>query len=98
MTTASEFCEYARECLEWADAAETEEQRESFLDMAKHWTLAAFRTRRRVLSGSRRATICRDARAVRSPQRAISIVEIAAVAVALVGFGVALYLLRGTFL
>lgn len=43
MTTASEFREYARECLEWADAAETEDQRESFLDMAKHWTLAAFR-------------------------------------------------------
>ncbi len=43
MTTASEFREYARECLEWADAAETEEQRESYLDMAKHWTLAAFR-------------------------------------------------------
>jgi hypothetical protein len=36
---------------------------------------------------------------VRSPrQRAISIVEITAVAVALVGFSVALYLLRGTFL
>jgi hypothetical protein len=56
--------------------------------------------RERVLSGSRRAITFREARAVRSPQRAqyISIVEIAAVAVALVGFGVALYLLRGTFL
>jgi hypothetical protein len=31
-------------------------------------------------------------------QRSTSIVEIAAVAVALVGFGVAFYLLRGTFL
>jgi hypothetical protein len=43
MTTSSEFREYARECLQWADQAETEDQRESFLDMAKHWTLAAFR-------------------------------------------------------
>jgi hypothetical protein len=43
MTTASEFREDASECLEWADGAETEDQRESFVDMAKQWTLAAFR-------------------------------------------------------
>jgi hypothetical protein len=42
MTTASEFREYAKECLAWADEAETEEQRQSFLDMARDWTLAAF--------------------------------------------------------
>ena len=35
---------------------------------------------------------------MRPHQRAVSIVEIAAVVVALVGFGMAFYLLRGTFL
>ena len=43
MTTASEFREYARECLAWADEAETDEQRQSFLNMARDWTLAALR-------------------------------------------------------
>ena len=41
MTTASEFREYAKECLAWADEAETDEQRQSFLDLARDWTLAA---------------------------------------------------------
>jgi hypothetical protein len=36
MTTASEFREYAKECLAWACEAETEDQRQS-------WTLAALR-------------------------------------------------------
>ena len=35
---------------------------------------------------------------MRSPERFVSIAEMAAVAVALVGFGVALYLLRGLFI
>jgi hypothetical protein len=43
MTTADEFREYAKECLRWADEAETDEQRQSFLDMARDWTLAAMR-------------------------------------------------------
>jgi hypothetical protein len=43
MTTANEFREYAKECLEWADQAETDDQRQSFLDMARDWTLAALR-------------------------------------------------------
>jgi hypothetical protein len=43
MTTADEFREFARECLQWADEAETDDQRQSFLDMARDWTLAAFR-------------------------------------------------------
>ena len=43
MTTASEFREYAKECLAWADEAETDSQRQSFLDMARDWTLAAMR-------------------------------------------------------
>jgi hypothetical protein len=43
MTTADEFREYAKECLQWADEAETGDQRQSFLDMARDWTLAALR-------------------------------------------------------
>ena len=41
MATADEFREYAKECLRWADEAETDDQRQSFLDMARDWTLAA---------------------------------------------------------
>jgi hypothetical protein len=43
MTTADEFRQYANECLQWADEAETDDQRQSFLDMARDWTLAAMR-------------------------------------------------------
>jgi hypothetical protein len=43
MTTASEFREYAKECLAWACEAETDDQRQSFLDMASDWTLATLR-------------------------------------------------------
>ena len=43
MTTADEFREYAKECLHWAEEAETDDQRQSFLDMARDWTLAALR-------------------------------------------------------
>jgi hypothetical protein len=41
MTTADEFSEYAKECLRWADEATTDDERQSFLDMARDWTLAA---------------------------------------------------------
>jgi hypothetical protein len=43
MTTADEFRQYAQECLQWADQAETDDERQSFLDMARDWTLAALR-------------------------------------------------------
>jgi hypothetical protein len=43
MATADEFREYAQECIQWAEEAETDEQRQSFLDMARDWTLAALR-------------------------------------------------------
>jgi hypothetical protein len=43
MTTADEYRQYANECLRFADAAETDDQRQSFLDMARDWTLAALR-------------------------------------------------------
>jgi hypothetical protein len=42
-TTANEFRDYAKECLKWADEAKTDDQRQSFLDMARDWTLAAAR-------------------------------------------------------
>jgi hypothetical protein len=41
MTTAEEYREYAKECLGWADETETDDMRQSFLDMARDWTLAA---------------------------------------------------------
>jgi hypothetical protein len=43
MTTADEYRQYAVECLRWAKEAETDEERQSFLDMARDWTLAALR-------------------------------------------------------
>ena len=43
MTTADEFRQYAQECIEWAKQAKTDDQRQSFLDMARDWTLAALR-------------------------------------------------------
>jgi hypothetical protein len=41
MTTADEYRKYAKECLKWADAAATDDMRQSFLDMASDWLLAA---------------------------------------------------------
>lgn len=43
MTTADEYRLFAWECLEWAEEAATDGERQSFLDMARDWTLAAFR-------------------------------------------------------
>jgi hypothetical protein len=43
MATAAEYHQYARECLEWADEAESEDQRKHFLGMARAWTQAALR-------------------------------------------------------
>ena len=43
MTTVSEYKQYAKECLRWADEAETEEDRKALLDLARDWTLAAMR-------------------------------------------------------
>lgn len=43
MATASEYRQFAKECLRWATEAETEEFRQAFLDMARDWTLAATR-------------------------------------------------------
>lgn len=43
MFTASEFRQYAEECLASARAARTDERRKHFIDMAKMWTTAAVR-------------------------------------------------------
>jgi hypothetical protein len=43
MTTADEYRQYAKECLQFADEAKAADQRQSFLDMACDWTLAALR-------------------------------------------------------
>jgi hypothetical protein len=41
MTTASEYRAFAKECLQWAAEAETEADRNSFLELARDWTHAA---------------------------------------------------------
>jgi hypothetical protein len=43
MGTADEYRQFANECLRWATEVETEDDRQSFLDMARDWTLAAMR-------------------------------------------------------
>ena len=43
MATVSEYRQFANECLRWATEAETEEERNAFLQMARDWTLAALR-------------------------------------------------------
>jgi hypothetical protein len=42
-TTAQQYREFAAECLRWATEVQTENDRQSFLDMARNWTLAAMR-------------------------------------------------------
>jgi hypothetical protein len=43
MATAKEYREFAAECLRWATEVDSEQDRQSFLDMARDWTLAAMR-------------------------------------------------------
>jgi hypothetical protein len=54
MATADEYRQYAKECLQWADEAKTDDERRSFLDMARDWTLAAMRLEGMVLGRSER--------------------------------------------
>jgi hypothetical protein len=42
-TTATEYRDFAAECLRWATEVDSEDDRKSFLDMARDWTLAAMR-------------------------------------------------------
>jgi hypothetical protein len=42
-TTAKEYREFAAECIRWATEVDSEDDRNSFLDMARDWTLAAMR-------------------------------------------------------
>jgi len=37
MNKSDQYLEYARECTRWAAEARTDEQRQAFLEMAKHW-------------------------------------------------------------
>ena len=41
MTTVNDYHSYARDCLRWAVKAQTEEQRQRFLDLANDWRHAA---------------------------------------------------------
>jgi hypothetical protein len=43
MTTGKEYREFADECLRSATEAESEKERQLYLDMARDWTLAAIR-------------------------------------------------------
>jgi hypothetical protein len=46
MITSSEYRQFARECTKWAVETVTEEDRKSFLALAKDWTFAAMATDR----------------------------------------------------
>jgi hypothetical protein len=43
MATAEEYKQFAKECLRWATEAETDDDRNALLEMARDWTLAALR-------------------------------------------------------
>jgi len=43
MSSAKEFREYARECMDWASTARSEQERTIFLEMAQTWVTAAMR-------------------------------------------------------
>jgi hypothetical protein len=46
MITSSEYRQFARECAKWAVETNTDEDRKSFLALAKDWTFAAMATDR----------------------------------------------------
>jgi hypothetical protein len=41
MITSREYRQFARACVEWAVETDTDEDRKSFLALAKDWTFAA---------------------------------------------------------
>jgi hypothetical protein len=43
MSSAKEFREFARECLDWARTAKSEHERTTFMQMAQTWIEAASR-------------------------------------------------------
>lgn len=43
MSSAKEFREYARECMDWASTARSQQERTIFLEMAQTWVTAAMR-------------------------------------------------------
>jgi hypothetical protein len=44
MNTSDEFLAYAKECMQWAAKAKTDEERKAFVELAQHWTQAALRS------------------------------------------------------
>ena len=44
MTTADEYRGYAKECLQWADGSDSEEERSVLVALAEQWTQAALAT------------------------------------------------------
>jgi hypothetical protein len=46
MITSREYRQFARDCTKWALETDTEEDRKSFLALAKDWTFAAMATER----------------------------------------------------
>ena len=57
MATAEEYHGYAKECLQRADEAKSDDQRQCFLDMARDWTLAAMRLEGMILGRSERPSV-----------------------------------------
>jgi hypothetical protein len=41
MTTAAEYRHFAKRCMRWASEAETEEELQTYLSMARQWLQAA---------------------------------------------------------
>jgi hypothetical protein len=46
MITSREYRQFARECAKWAVETDTDEDRKSFLALARDWTFAAMATDR----------------------------------------------------
>jgi hypothetical protein len=42
MTIAAEYRDYAKQCMRWASKAETGEELQAYLSMARQWLQAAF--------------------------------------------------------
>jgi hypothetical protein len=50
--SAKEYRDYAGECMGWAKSARTDEERVTFLDMAKTWLQAAAMAERQSSAGN----------------------------------------------
>jgi hypothetical protein len=43
MNTSDEYLAYAKDCMQWAAGAKTEDERKAFVEIAQYWTQAALR-------------------------------------------------------